>query len=53
VQELARQEKISVETTTRNLPLAILKPDQVEELLKGQHTPDLSVAKLLKASSLI
>ena len=53
VQELAMQEKTSVETITRNLPLAILKPDQVEKLLKGQHTPDLSVAQLLKAPSLL
>ena len=53
VQELAAQEKTSVETITRNLPLAVLKPDQVEKLLKGQHAPDLSVAKLLKAPSLI
>ena len=43
------QEKTSVETITRNLPLAVLKPDQVEKLLKGQHAPDLSVAQLLKA----
>ena len=49
----ARQDKTSVETITRNLPLAILKPDQVEKLLKGQHAPDLSVAQLLKAPSLI
>ena len=53
VQELAAQEKTSVETITRNLPLAILKPDQVEKLLKGQHAPDLSVAQLLKAPSLL
>ena len=53
LQELAAREKISVETITRNLPLAVLKPDQVEKLLKGQHAPDLSVAKLLNAPSLI
>ena len=53
VQELAAQEKTTVETITRNLPLAILKPDQVEKLLKGRHAPDLSVAKLLKAPSLV
>jgi len=53
VQELAAQEKTSVETITRNLPLAVLKPDQVEKLLKGQHAPDLSVAKLLNAPSLL
>ena len=47
------QEKTSVETITRNLPLAVLKPDQVEKLLKGKHATDLSVAKLLKAPSLI
>ena len=47
------QEKTSVETITRNLPLAILKPDQVEKLFKGQHAPDLSLAKLLKAPSLL
>ena len=40
-------------TITRNLPLAVLKPDQVEKLLKGQHAPDLSVAKLLNAPSLL
>ena len=53
MQKLAAREKISVETITRNLPLAVLKPDQVEKLLKGQHRPDLSVAQLLKAPSLI
>ena len=53
VQKLAMQENTSVETITRNLPLAVLKPDQVERLLKGQHAPDLSVAKLLKAPSLL
>ena len=53
VQELAMQEKTSVETITRNLPLAVLKPDQVEKLLKGQHAPDLSVAQLLNAPSLL
>ena len=53
VQELAAQEKTTVETITRNLPLAILKADQVERLLKGQHAPDISVAKLLKAPTLI
>jgi hypothetical protein len=53
VQELAKQEKASVETITRNLPLAVPKPDQVEKLLNGQHAPDLSVAQLLKAPSLI
>jgi hypothetical protein len=53
VQELAALEKTSVETITRNLPLAVLKPGQVEKLLKGQHTPDLSVAQLLKAPSLL
>ena len=53
VQELAMQENTSVETITRNLHLAILKPDQVEKLLKGQHAPDLSVAQLLKAPSLL
>ena len=47
------KEKTSVETITRNLPLALLKLDQVEKLLKGQHAPDLSVAQLLKATSLI
>ena len=39
--------------TTRNLPIAALKPDQIEMLLKEQHAPDLSAAKLLKDSSLI
>ena len=53
VQELAKEENTTVETITRNLPLAILKPDQVEKLLKGQHEPDLSVAQLLKAPSLL
>ena len=51
--ELAKQEKTSVETITRNLALAVLKPDQVEKLLKGKHATDLSVAKLLNAPSLL
>ena len=53
VQELSALEKTTVETITRNLPLAVLKPDQVEKLLKGQHRPDLSVAQLLKDPSLL
>ena len=53
LQELAKNEQVSVETITRNLPLASLKPDQVERLLKGQHTPDLSVAKLIKNPALL
>ena len=53
LQELAKNEHTSVETITRNLPLASLKPDQVERLLKGQHTPDLSVAKLIKNPALL
>ena len=47
------QEKTTVETITRNLPLATLDPDQIEKLLEGQHAPDLSVAKLLADTSLI
>ena len=53
VQELAAQEKTSVETVTRNLPLATLNPDQIEKLLTGHHAPDLSVAKLLADPNLI
>jgi len=53
LQELAKMERTSVETITRNLPLSSLKPDQIERLLKGQHTPDLSVAKLIKNPGLL
>ena len=53
LQELAKMERTSVETITRNLPLSSLKPDQIERLLKGQHTPDLSVAKLIKNPALL
>jgi hypothetical protein len=53
VQELAKEENTTVETITRNLPLATLDPDQIEKLLTGHHAPDLSVAQLLKAPSLI
>jgi len=53
LQELAKNEQVSVETITRNLPLASLKPDQVERLLTGQHAPDLSVAKLIKNPALL
>ena len=53
VQELAKEENTTVETITRNLPLAALNPNQIEILLKGHHAPDLSVAQLLKAPSLI
>ena len=51
--ELSKMERTSVETITRNLPLSSLKPDQIEGLLKGQHTPDLSVAKLIKNPALL
>ena len=47
------RENTTGETTTRNLPLAALNPDQIENLIKGHHTPDLSVAKLLANPSLI
>ena len=53
VQELAKDENTTVETITRNLPLAALNPDQIEKLLKGHHAPELSVAKLLVKPSLI
>ena len=53
VQELAKEENTTVETITRNLPLAALNPDQIEKLLTGHHPPDLSVAKLLADPSLI
>ena len=53
LQELAKNEQVSVETITRNLPLSSLKPDQVERLLKRQHQPDLSVTKLIKNSTLL
>ena len=53
VQELAKDENTTVETITRNLPLATLNPDQIEMLLTGHHAPDLSVAKLLANPSLI
>ena len=53
VQELAKEENTTVETITRNLPLAALNPDQIENLIKGHHAPDLSVAKLLAYPSLI
>ena len=53
LQELAKMEHTSVETITRNLPLSSLKSNQIERLLKGQHTPDLSVAKLIKDPALL
>ena len=53
VQELAKEENTTVETITRNLPLAALNPNQIEKLLIGHHAPDLSVAKLLANPSLI
>ena len=53
VQELAMRENTTVETITRNLPLAALNPDQIEKLLKGHHAQDLSVSKLLANPSLI
>ena len=53
VQELAMRENTTVETITSNLQLAALNPNQIEKLLTGQHAPDLSVAKLLKAPSLL
>ena len=53
VQELAKEENTTVETITRNLPLAALNPDQIEKLLTGHHAPDLSMAKLLANPSLI
>ena len=53
VQELAKEENTTVETVTRNLPLATLNPDQIEKLLEGHHAPDLSVAKLLADPNLI
>ena len=53
VQELAKEENTTVETITRNLPLATLNPDQIEKLLTGHHAQDLSVAKLLADPSFI
>ena len=53
LQELSKMERTSVETITRNLPLSSLKSNQIERLLRGQHTPDLSVAKLIKNPALL
>ena len=53
VQELGMRENPTIEPITRNLPLAVLNPDQIENLLKGQHAPDLNMAKLLADPSLI
>ena len=53
VQELAVRENTTVETITRNLQLAILNLDQIEKLPKGQHSPDLSVVRLLANTGLI
>lgn len=53
LQELAKMERTSVETITRNLPLSSLKSHQIERLLKGQHPPDLSVAKLIRNPALL
>ena len=47
------RENPTIEPITRNLPLAALNPDQIENLLKGQHAPDLNMAKLLADPSLI
>ena len=53
LQELAKMEHTSVETITRNLPLSSLKSNQIARLLRGQHPPDLSVAKLIKNPALL
>lgn len=53
LQKLAAQEKITVETVTRNLSIVIRNPYEIKKLLNGQHMRDLSVEKRLKASSLI
>ena len=53
VQELAKEENTTVETITRNLPLAALNPNQIEKLLTSHHAPDLSAAKLLANPNLI
>ena len=43
------QEKTTVESIKRNLQLDVLKRDQVEKLLKGQHAPNLNVEKWRKS----
>ena len=51
--ELAAQEEITQGTITRNLPLALLKPAQVDRLLKGNHNPDLTIKMLLSDSAIL
>ena len=51
--ELAAQEEITQGTITRNLPLALLKPAQVDKLLKGNHHPDLTIKMLLSDPTIL
>ena len=51
--ELAAQEEITQGTITRNLPLALLKPAQVDKLLKGNHHPDLTIKMLLSNPAIL
>ena len=51
--ELAAQEEITQGTITRNLPLALLKPAQVDKLLKGDHHPDLTIKMLLSDPAIL
>ena len=51
--ELAAQEEITQGTITRNLPLALLKPAQVDKLLKGNHHPDLTIKMLLSDPAIL
>ena len=51
--ELADQEEITQGTITRNLPLALLKPGQVDKLLTGNHHPDLTIKMLLQDPAIL
>ena len=51
--ELAEQEGITQGTIARNLPLALLKPEQVDKLLTGKHHPDLTIKMLLKDPAIL
>ena len=51
--ELAAQEEITQGTISRNLPLALLKPEQIDRLLRGDHHPDLTIKMLLADPAII
>jgi hypothetical protein len=48
IEDIARAEKINASYVSRILRLTLLAPAIVEAILEGRHTPELTIAEVMK-----